>query len=37
MLWSYVQLDDDAGRAVQEDHSIAVALRARATRRAYSI
>lgn len=23
MLWSYVQLDDGAGRAVQEDHSIA--------------
>lgn len=22
MLWSYVQLDDDAGRTVQEDHSI---------------
>lgn len=23
MLWSYVQLDDGAGRAAQEDHSIA--------------
>lgn len=23
MLWSYVQLDDGAGRSVQEDHSIA--------------
>lgn len=22
MLWSYVQLDDGAGRTVQEDHSI---------------
>ena len=23
MLWSYVQLDDGAGRAAQENHSIA--------------
>lgn len=37
MLWSYVQLDDGAGQAAKEDHSIAVALRARATRRAYKI